>query len=229
MQKPELKDFGLTEKETYWAGSVEGRLSLKLGIVSALGWVVVYGVLAVKSFHLGLFLLAVVTGAVFVPIAVTAMLLILPAWGLLWLLSPRYRQAQRYERAVREFSAWWKRTQMQFWRSLSGRQFEAELAALYRRAGFRAELTPSSGDEGVDIWLHTDRGMLIVQCKAHRAPVGPAVARELYGTLQHFRAVGAILASTSGFSTGVVEYVRGKPIELLGLAQIIALQEKHGH
>jgi hypothetical protein len=80
----------------------------------------------------------------------------------------------------------------------------------------------------VDIWLHTLQGKKIVQCKAHRTPVGPAVARELYGTLRHFGAVGAVLASTSGFTKGVVEYARGKPIELLGLSEIIALQEKHG-
>jgi hypothetical protein len=61
----------------------------------------------------------------------------------------------------------------------------------------------------------------------HFGPVGPAVARELYGTLKHFRAPAAILASTSGFTKGVVAFARNKPIRLMGLTEIIALQEGH--
>jgi hypothetical protein len=57
--------------------------------------------------------------------------------------------------------------------------------------------------------------------------VGPAVARELYGTLQHFGAPAAILASTSGFTKGVRAFVRGKLIVLMNLSDIIALQERN--
>jgi len=88
-------------------------------------------------------------------------------------------------------------------------------------------LTSTSGDEGVDIWLYTERGREIVQCKAHRTPVGPAVVRELYGTMEHFKAPAGTLASTSGFTKGVITYAQGKPIKLVGLADIIAMQEKH--
>lgn len=225
MHKPELGDFGITQEDADWAKSVEDRLPLVIFFVSAIGWGL-YGLLTAKSFHFEMVLLALFFGIA--PVLLTTLVLVLPAEALLRLASSRFGHAQRYRKAVNEFRAWWTRTQREFWCSLSGTQFEAELAALFQRAGFRAELTRSSGDEGVDIWLHCDGGKKIVQCKAHRTPVGPSVARELYGTLQHFGAAGAILASTSGFTKGVVEYARNKPIELLGLAQIIALQEKHG-
>ena len=158
---------------------------------------------------------------------VTAIIVGVPGGMLLLRLVPRYRRAKRYQKAVAMFRAWWVRTQKEFWLSLSGTQFEAELAGVFRKAGFRAELTAVSGDKGVDIWLYTKRGKEIVQCKSHSGPIGPAVARELYGTLKHFGAPAAILASTSGFTKGVRTFSRDKPIVLMDLSDIIALQESN--
>ena len=61
----------------------------------------------------------------------------------------------------------------------------------------------------------SDGEKLIVQCKNHKPPIGPSVARELYGTLMASDAQRAILASVSGFTKGVNEFVAGKPIELI--------------
>lgn len=131
-----------------------------LFVVSASGWAV-YALLTATSFHFGLFLLFLFVG--FAAAFLTTLVLLFPADFLLRLILPRYRRAQRYLKALKQFRAWWIRTQQEFWRSLSGTQFEGELAALFRRAGFRAELTSASGDEGVGIWLYTDRGREIVQ------------------------------------------------------------------
>jgi hypothetical protein len=223
MRRPELRDFGVHQEDVDWAKATEERLPMVLFVASACGWGV-YGLLTATSFHPALILLALFLG--FPVVFLTTLVLLFPADFLLRAIHPRYRRGQRFLKALKQFRAWWIRTQQEFWCSLSGTQFEAELAALFRRAGFRAELTSSSGDEGVDIWLYTERGRGIVQCKAHRTPVGPAVVRELYGTLQHFGAPAATLASTSGFTKGVVNYARDKPIKLLGLSEIIGLQER---
>jgi HJR/Mrr/RecB family endonuclease len=225
MRKPELRDFGISQEDVAWATSIEYHTIVVALLVSTLGWVL-YGLLTAGSFSLASVILALIFG--FIPVFITGLVLYIAALVLLHGTSYRYRQAQKYQSSVKNFRAWWVRTQTEFWRSLSGSQFEAELAALFRRAGYNAELTGFSGDEGVDIWLDTELGKKIVQCKAHHSPVGPAVVRELYGTQQHFGAAGAILASTSGFTKGVIEYVRDKPIELYALPDIIALQEKHG-
>ncbi len=157
----------------------------------------------------------------------------LGVWLTLWagaliclrITNKTYRAVKRFQKAKALFEQWWVRTQEQFWRSLSGVGFERELASLYKRTGIKATLTPASGDGGVDIWLDYPDGKVIVQCKAHRSPIGPSVARELHGTLKHFGAKGAVLASTSGFTRGVWEFSRGKPIKLLGLKEIIEMQK----
>src|SRR5213593_1835274 len=110
--------------------------------------------------------------------------------------------------------------------AISGLQFEHELAALFRRAGKRVEVTRASDDKGVDIWLVEQRGQKTpVQCKAHKNSIGPAAAREFFGTMQHFGADEGILASLSGFTRGVHEFARGKPIRLLAMADIIQMQK----
>lgn len=117
-----------------------------------------------------------------------------------------------------------KRTQLDFWRSLSGRGFERELAALFRGNGYNVSLTPVSGDLGVDIELRKGDHFAVVQCKALKQPVGPSAVRELYGTLVAQHADEGILASVSGFTPGARQFASNKPIMLMGLQEIIALQ-----
>lgn len=61
-----------------------------------------------------------------------------------------------------------------------------------------------------------------MQCKATSKPVGPAVARELYETLVASGADEAILAATSGVTQGTRAFLKGKPITVMALAQIVA-------
>jgi len=232
MHRPEPQDFGINSHDIEWAKKVDRRVPKTAFVVSAVGWAI-YALIHVIPSHIDLqhlFALALFSlGGLFVGLMIVTFTTIVgaPCGLMLLLLVPRYRQVQRYQKAVELFRAWWLRTQKEFWMSLSGKQFEAELAGVFRKAGFRAELTAASGDKGVDIWLYTERGKEIVQCKAHSGPIGPAVARELYGTLQHFGAPAAILASTSGFTKGVRAFARNKPIVLMDLSHIIALQERN--
>jgi hypothetical protein len=222
MHPPEPKEFGVNPKDIGWAEKIRRSLPLAGFVVSAIACTY-----ALMAFHIGFPMALLLFTPTMILLLIMTAALIRPFDLVLQLLMPRYRRAQRYRKALAMFRAWWVRTQEEFWLSLSGLQFEAELAAVFRRAGFRAELTAVSGDKGVDIWLYTKRGKEIVQCKAHSGPIGPAVARELYGTLQHFGAPAATLASTSGFTKGVRAFARNKPIVLMDLRDIIALQERN--
>ena len=110
-----------------------------------------------------------------------------------------------------------------YWMSLSGTDFEREMANVLRALGYRVKSTPSSGDEGVDLILKRPGKTIVVQCKAHQNPVGPAIARELFGSMIHFKADRAILACTGGFTRGVKEFVRDKPIDLVSVSELARL------
>ena len=127
------------------------------------------------------------------------------------------------EKARQEADRARRRKLHDFWMSLSGTGFERELGTLYEQFGYQVESTPTSGDEGVDLVLIKDGKKTVVQCKAHKAPVGPAIARELYGSLMHFEADSAILACTGGFTSGVRDFVREKPIELISASELVMM------
>jgi HJR/Mrr/RecB family endonuclease len=136
-----------------------------------------------------------------------------------------YQEAERArweaERPQREAAKARRRKLREHWMSLSGDEFERELGTLYRQLGYRVESTPSSGDQGVDLILRKNGKTTVVQCKSHQSPVGPAIVRELFGSLVAFRADNAILACTGGFTRGVKEFVRGKRIALVSASDLI--------
>jgi HJR/Mrr/RecB family endonuclease len=127
-----------------------------------------------------------------------------------------------FRKARADYRAWKTRTLLAFWRGLSGRAFEHELALLFDRKGYSVELTPATGDKGIDIVVERDGRKTIVQCKATSKPVGPAVARELYGTLVASGADDAILATIGGVTSGTREFLRGKAIKILTITEIVA-------
>ena len=128
------------------------------------------------------------------------------------------RTKERAERARR-------RRLRDFWMSLSGTEFERELATLYKQLGYQVQSTPTTGDEGVDLIIRKDGKKTVVQCKGYQDPVGPAIVRELFGSMIHSNADSAILACTGGFTKGVVEFAEGKPIELISASEMALMSD----
>lgn len=220
VRKPTLEEFGLSEERLAYIEAKAIRLSAFSGWYYA-AWasiaVILYLITSGGTINVSQIALSLVIG--FVVIAGVRMIVRFRLHH-----SALYRKAFDFREDELQYEAWWQRTQESFWLSLSGTHFECELAQLYRALGHTATLTAHSGDEGIDILLVKDGKTFVVQCKAHRKAVGPSTIRELYGTLIASGADGAILASLSGFTVGVVRYVQDKPIELLALNDIIEYQ-----
>ena len=138
--------------------------------------------------------------------------------------SERVRRENERQRKARVRQQ--QRQKIDHWQSLDGIGFERELAALFRALGYRVESTPVSGDQGIDLILRKDGKLAVVQCKAHKNGVGPAVARNLLGSMVGYGAQSAVLACTGGFSRGVYEWVEGKPIWLLSMEEILRLADR---
>jgi HJR/Mrr/RecB family endonuclease len=134
----------------------------------------------------------------------------------------KWKEVQEREKEAKE------RAKRDFWKNLSGYQFETELAKLFRVCGSQVVRTSMSGDGGVDLWLFDNGKKIIVQCKCHEKPVGVAAVRDLFGTMTHHKADKAILASVSDFTSGVRKFIKEKPIELLGLDDILRLAADGG-
>ncbi|MEW6740007.1 MAG: restriction endonuclease [Nitrospirota bacterium] len=217
MKKPVLQNYGITEIDLKRAGSVKKWLKVFAIVQMFPGWWLLgYGN---RGWWMWIFFIIAVP-----PYGPLILYFIIK--GIFLLFSRSFRAVSKYESDRNAFEKWWIRTKEMFWLSLSGRQFEHELANLYRMLGHKADVTTTSDDKGVDIWLIRNGQRVPVQCKAHKRPIGPAAAREFYGSMNHFKAERGILASLSGFTKGVLEYTRDKPIELVDLNWILNNQKK---
>lgn len=217
MKKPNLNDFNLTEESLKKQQKKRFKWKFVIIMLSIL--------VLVANYRFWLWADAIIGTWCILGLVLTFWGLIPAAFSYalldIYLGKWFYKGLHYYEDAKKQYDQWFVKTQFSFWDALTGRQFEHEVTNLLNKAGYSAEVTPSSGDKGVDVLL-ADR--TIVQCKAHKSRVSPSVARELYGTLQHFKAPRAILISKSGFSKGVYEFVQGKNITLWDVNNLIDMQ-----
>lgn len=111
------------------------------------------------------------------------------------------------------------------WLSMSGWEFEKEIAKLYEHQGYKASITKGSGDGGIDIVLYKDGIKSVVQCKNHHKPIGPASVRDLYGAMAHERVKKGIFISSNGYTRGAKEFSMAKQISLLDINDVIRMHE----
>ena len=240
-KEPDLQDFGITSEEYaiykgYWHYRQDRTVLFGVSVV-VIGFVVALVALAVTQdlgTALGLGIMTIFPGFIVVG-GVVGYLIEAIGWfkRRLLLKSPIASRIKLYdevltawreaEEAQREAERAQHRKLREYWMSLSGVEFERELGTLYKRLGHRVESTPHSGDQGIDLILRKDSRTTVVQCKSHQAPIGPAAARELLGSLVASGADSAILACTGGFTRGVREFVRGKQIALVSASDLAAL------
>ncbi|KAB7772535.1 restriction endonuclease [Xanthomonas sp. LMG 12462] len=105
------------------------------------------------------------------------------------------------------------------------RQFELLVGEAFRRQGYSVEETGLGGaDGGIDLILRKDDRRTLVQCKQwKRQQVSVSVVREMYGLLAHHQADAVKIVCVGRFTNDAERYARGKPIELIGGAQLIQM------
>jgi hypothetical protein len=116
-----------------------------------------------------------------------------------------------------------QRRDREYWKGLTGRQFELELGELYRKQGYNVHVTPVGVDGGIDIELRRGEDFIVVQCKSQKKPVGRQIAQQLYGVMHAVGANGCVLACTGGFNRNVRRFAEKKPFELIGIDEILEM------
>jgi restriction system protein len=101
--------------------------------------------------------------------------------------------------------------------------FELLAGEIFRRKGFEVEIGSGLGaDGGKDLTLQRDGEVHLVQCKLLSAEnkVSVMAMREFYGLLVAENAKSGIFMTTGLYSRDAKEFAEGKPIKLLGRAEI---------
>lgn len=137
--------------------------------------------------------------------------------------SPMVKKCNQFCQSVREYS----KSEIDFWRDLSWRDFEKEVSCIFKRAGFNAYVTKGSGDKGVDVVFHYEDRKFIIQCKQYNKAVGPSVVRELLGIILNEKASIGIIVGLSGFTQGSYDIANSYDhILLWDIEDLISLNNK---
>lgn len=113
---------------------------------------------------------------------------------------------------------------------LGPRKFEEIVAELLAENGYQVELTPLSGDGGFDMYAARKdvlgSFLFLVECKRYIPPqkVGVNIVRSLYGVVHQKNANAGIVATTSFFTKGALEFEQERRYQI-HLSDYLALQQ----
>jgi hypothetical protein len=112
------------------------------------------------------------------------------------------------------------------------RTFECLVERLYKKMGYKTELTPPRKDGGRDVIALNEKPghqqRLLVECKLHTEPVGVHLARALLGVVSHEKANKGVLVSTADFTKGSRQLAKeNSRLELIDGRQLIPLMNEH--
>ncbi|WP_130617445.1 restriction endonuclease [Dyella amyloliquefaciens] len=115
-------------------------------------------------------------------------------------------------------------TRMDSLRSMDWRSFERLVGEAFRRQGYVVKETGQGGaDGGVDLELHKEGQITLVQCKQWRSQsVGVQTVREMFGILVDRGAIAVKIVALGGYTLDAAAFARGKRIELVDGSALLA-------
>ena len=97
-------------------------------------------------------------------------------------------------------------------------KFEELILNVFKKFGFTGNLTPVTGDDGIDIFLYDANGLKgIAQCKryAENQNISAKDIREFLGSMIHVNAQFGYFITTTSFSEQAREFSKGKQFYLI--------------
>jgi hypothetical protein len=98
---------------------------------------------------------------------------------------------------------------------MSPTAYEALCAKELRQNGWDARLTPTTGDQGVDIVAEKSGVRVVIQCKLYSASVGNTAVQEIVAAKAFERASYAVVVSNSPYTSAAQQLARVNDVFLL--------------
>jgi restriction system protein len=98
--------------------------------------------------------------------------------------------------------------------------FEHYCAAVLREMKWRARVTRTSGDQGVDIVADKRSVRIVVQCKKYSKPVGNRAVQEIVAGIAHEGAQRGVVVTTSAYTPAAQRLAESNDVLLLHHTQL---------
>ena len=144
--------------------------------------------------------------------------------GLLVILAILYGLAE-VQRQIRRDYDWHA---LEGLRLMSGYDFENHVAELYRRLGYRTEVTRMGGDQGVDVIAENSQQRIGIQCKQRSDVVGNEAVQQALAGRTYYDCSHAAVICTTTFSKPAQELAARASVQLIeGNAYAAMVNEFH--
>ena len=103
---------------------------------------------------------------------------------------------------------------------MTPRQFEELVCEHYRKQGYKAEITPLSGDYGIDVFATKGKEKLAIQAKMYGSStrrINRQCVMELHGAKDYFDCTKAIIATDGTFLPDAIQVAEKLKIDIIYL------------
>lgn len=103
---------------------------------------------------------------------------------------------------------------------MTPRQFEELVCEHYRKQGYKTEITPLSGDYGIDVFATKGKEKLAIQAKMYGSStrkINRQCVMELHGAKDYFDCTKAIIATDGTFLTDAIQVAEKLNIDIIYL------------
>ena len=87
-----------------------------------------------------------------------------------------------------------------FSKNMSGEEYEEFCKYILKQRGWRINLTPKSGDQGVDLIAFKEYLKVCIQCKRYTNPVGNKAVQEIIAGKQFYDGTHAVVVTNAGYT-----------------------------
>lgn len=154
--------------------------------------------------------------------------------------NEKFRKSQEAKGLVEYKGKWGTPEQVKKWKeieygidsnfmNLSHFEFEKFIAKLFRKMDYMVELTPKTGDYGVDIIAKDKNDTIAIQAKQfkHGNNVSNTIVQQVLGAMWKVKANKAIIITTSDFTVQAKVQAREAPVELWNLQTLKSMVRKY--
>lgn len=99
--------------------------------------------------------------------------------------------------------------------SFSPAQFEKFIADLFKKKGYKASVTPTTGDQGADVILEKMGERTAVQVKLYSKPVSNRAVQEVVAAMKHYDTTRGMVVTNNYFSKSAILLARSNKIQLI--------------
>lgn len=98
---------------------------------------------------------------------------------------------------------------------LDGFQFESLLDELFRKAGYKVNVTKKSGDQGADLIVEKDGVSTAIQAKKYAGNVGNTAVQEVVAAMKYYDCDKSMVITTGKFTKGAFELAGRNGVQLI--------------